>query len=122
MVAFSLWVWGCSSSTGYDGSPVAPTPALPTDVVMIDVTSINGAQSFSPDPASLPAGHTVVWRNVDRVTHRVVFQNGMLDTGHIAPGASSQPVLVTTGGPYHCSIHPSMVGTVVAPSALSPAN
>jgi plastocyanin len=57
----------------------------------------------------------VVWRNVDRVTHRVVLNNGSLDTGDLAPGASSQPMSINTGGgPYHCSIHPSMVGTIVA--------
>jgi plastocyanin len=63
----------------------------------------------------------VVWRNVDRVIHRVVLNDGSLDTGDLAPGASSQAMSINTGSrPYHCSIHPSMVGTIVAASSMAP--
>ena len=85
----------------------------------ISIVGVNGAQSFSPNPATLPAGQMVVWRNIDSITHRVVLDNGSLDTGNLAPGASSQPMSIN-GGPYHCSIHPSMVGTVVAGTSLAP--
>ena len=64
----------------------------------INVVAINGAQSFSPNPATLPAGQMVVWHNIDSVTHRVVLNNGSLDTGDLAPGASSQPMSINTGG------------------------
>ena len=116
IVALSLVASGCSGS--YDsGSPVAPTPPTPTTsngVVTINIVRDNGAQSFSPNPATLPASQTVVWHNVDGVTHRVVLNSGSLDTGDLAPGASSLPMSINTGGgPYHCSIHPSMVGTIV---------
>ena len=117
MVAFSLSAWGCGSSTDSGGNPMTPAPTptpTPSGVVTITVVSENGAQSFSPNPATLPAGQTVVWRNIDRVTHRVVLDNGSVDTGDLAPGASSQPMSINLGGgPYHCSIHPSMVGTIV---------
>jgi plastocyanin len=61
----------------------------------------------------------VVWHNVDTVTHRVVFNDGELDTGNLAPGAFSAATSLVAVGPYHCSIHPSMVGTIVdhGPSA-----
>jgi len=116
IVALSLVLSGCSDT--YDsGNPVAPTPATPTTpngVVTINIVRDNGAQSFSPNPATLPAGQMVVWRNVDSITHRVVLNNGSLDTGDLAPGRSSEPMSINTGGgPYHCSIHPSMVGTIV---------
>jgi len=122
IVALSLVASGCSNS--YDGgSPVAPTPPTPTTsnpptpttsngVVTINIVRDNGAQSFSPNPATLPAGQMVVWHNVDGITHRVVLNSGSLDTGDLAPGASSRPMSINTGGPYHCSIHPSMVGTI----------
>jgi plastocyanin len=88
--------------------------------VTINVVRESGAQSFSPNPATLPAGQMVVWHNVDGVTHRVVLNNGSLDTGDLAPGASSQPMAINTGNaPYHCSIHPSMVGTVVQSAATA---
>jgi plastocyanin len=54
----------------------------------------------------------VVWHNVDTVTHRVVFNDGELDTGNIAPGGFSVATSLVAPGLYHCSIHPSMVGTI----------
>jgi plastocyanin len=121
IVALSLVASGCSDSNDVitPVAPTAPTPPAPTPIasngpVTINIVRENGAQSFSPNPATLPAGQMVVWRNADGVTHRVVLNNGSLDTGDLAPGASSQPMPVNTGsGPYHCSIHPSMVGTIV---------
>jgi plastocyanin len=97
-----------------------PSPAPPSAIVTINVLGVDGVQSFSPNPATLPAGQRVVWHNVDSITHRVVLNDGSLDTGNLAPGASSQPMTINTGGgPYHCSIHPSMVGTLVAAPATA---
>jgi plastocyanin len=90
--------------------------------VTINVVGINGAQSFSPNPATLPPGQMVVWHNVDSITHRVVLNDGSLDTGNLNAGASSQPMAINVpaaGDPYHCSIHPQMVGTLVASSNTS---
>ena len=124
MVALSLSAWGCGSYADPGGNPVTPTPtpapAPSSGVVTINVVLENGAQSFSPNPATLPAGQMVVWRNIDRVTHRVVLNNGSVDTGDLAAGASSQPMSINTAtAPYHCSIHPSMVGTIVPPAATT---
>ena len=143
VVAFSVGAWGCGStdSGGYPGTTPTPTPApapaptpaptptpapaptpdptptpapTPPSVVTINVVGVNGAQSFAPNPATLPAGQMVVWHNIDSIVHRVVLNDGSLDTANLAPGASSQPMSINTGsGPYHCSIHPSMVGTIV---------
>ena len=112
--AIVLSVSACSSYG--NPSPSAPTgpAAPPAGAIVISVVGIYGAQSFSPNPASVPAGHLVVWHNIDTVTHRVVINNdGELDTGDLAPGAFSQPMGLAAPGPYHCSIHPPMVGTTV---------
>jgi plastocyanin len=118
VVALGLGVWGCggsgysSGNSGINGNPVAPTPSTP-GVVTISVVAVNGAQSFSPNPATLPAGQVIVWRNVDTITHRVVLNDRSVDTGDLAPGASSQPMAIAAaGGQYHCSIHPVMVGSI----------
>jgi plastocyanin len=104
---FACGGYGSSSPT----TPSAPS-AAPPGAIVINVVGINGAQSFSPNPATVPAGQTVVWHNVDTTTHRVVLNDGELDTGNIAPGASSAPMTLVAPGPYHCSIHPPMVGTI----------
>ena len=116
VVALGLSVWGCSGSgygVGTSGSPTSPTSPSASGVVMVNVVAINGAQSFSPNPATLPAGQLVIWHNIDRITHRVVLDDRSVDTGDLAPGASSQPMAIGAGGgAYHCSIHPEMVGSV----------
>ena len=125
IVALGLSVWGCggsSYSSGTSANPTSPTPSM-AGVVTINVVAGNGAQSFSPNPATLPAGQTVVWHNVDSITHRVALNDGSVDTGNLAPGASSQPIaLAAIGGQYHCSIHPVMVGSInqVTSSPASP--
>jgi plastocyanin len=134
MVALSLGTWGCGGSTDSGGIPVSPTPppstpaptpapqptpTPPGGTVTINVVAVNGAQSFSPNPATLPAGQTVVWHNIDSITHRVVLNDGSLDTGDIAAGASSRVMSINTAGPYHCSIHPSMVGSLVRSASTS---
>lgn len=115
IVAAGLGLFGCSNGySGGGGTPTGPTPPATGDTVTIDIVAINGEQSFSPNPATVPDGRTVVWRNVDSTTHRVVLNDRSVDTGNLAPGASSQPMTLTSasGGPYHCSIHPEMVGRI----------
>jgi plastocyanin len=99
--------YGSSSPSGPSGTPP------PAGAITINVVRENGNQSFSPNPATVPTGQTVVWHNIDTTTHRVVLNDGKLDTGNLAPGAFSQPMTLAAPGPYHCSIHPSMVGTLV---------
>ena len=104
---------GSGYSSGSTNSPAAPTPSTSNGIVTINVVAINGVQSFSPNPATLPAGQMVVWHNVNNTTHRVVLNDGSVDTGNLAPGASSQPMAIgAAGGQYHCSIHPEMIGSL----------
>jgi plastocyanin len=116
VVAVVVLACAAASCGGYSTPPDPVTPVSPpVDAVVIDVKSINGAQSFSPNPSAVPVGHAVVWHNVDTIVHRVVFNDGELDTGNIAPGASSMAMALVAPGPYHCSIHPEMVGETRTP-------
>jgi plastocyanin len=97
-------------------SPSAPG----SNAFTVTVVRQNGAQSFSPNPAN-PAGKPVVFRNSDTVTHRMVLNDGSVDTGDIAPGATSREVTMPAGGTnYHCSIHPDMIGAVGTSSGNPP--
>jgi plastocyanin len=122
VLTLSLGIWGCSGySNGIADNPAAPTPMTSNGVVTINVVAINGAQSFSPNPATLPAGQMVVWHNVNNTTHRVVLNDRSVDTGDLAPGASSQPMAIgAAGGQYHCSIHPEMIGSINRDTSTSP--
>jgi len=109
----TLGVAGCAGDMNATPTAPGPTTAAPAGAITINIVGINGAQSFSPNPATVPPEHLVVWHNVDSVTHRVVLNDGQLDTGSLAPGVFSAPMTLRASGPYHCSIHPPMVGTLV---------
>src|SRR5262245_8605521 len=108
----------CGGSGGYGGSssatpPTTPTPTGNTNVTTITISGQKGDQSFSPNPGMVASGQSVVWKNADSTTHRIVIPEIGVDTGNIAPGASSSPVsLANVSRAYHCSLHPSMVGTL----------
>jgi plastocyanin len=119
----SVLAWpGCGGSDGYGGSPTAPSgPPVPQASVTINIAGERGAQSFVPNPASVNQGQTVAWRNNDGVTHRIVLNDGSLDSGDILPGATSRPLtLAADGANYHCSLHPTMVGAINASSGAPP--
>jgi plastocyanin len=107
-----LSLFGLVGCGGYDATaPGTVTAEPPAGAYVIDVVAINGDQSYSPNPATVPLGQMVTWHNVDTIVHRVVTDGGD-DTGNLAPGAYSTPMLLRQAGSYHCSIHPPMVGTV----------
>jgi len=101
-----------------NNTPTAPNPSpSPTATpaaadVMITINGMLGAQSFSPNPASVKVGQTVSWHNADVITHTATGTGW--DTGQIPAGQTSAPIKFSTAGTfdYHCSIHPTMVGTL----------
>jgi plastocyanin len=110
----------CLSSCG-GGSNSAPTaPSNNPTSMTITILQRNGALSFSPNPASA-GGQTVVFRNNDSIVHRVQLNDGSLDTGDIAPGATSRAVQMPSNGTnYHCTLHPDMVGAVSTSAGAPP--
>jgi len=103
----------CSDSSN-PTTPSNPTPSGTTADVVITIMGNNGAMSFSPPSATAKVGQTVAWKNSDSITHTATQDNGGFDTSNIAAGATSSPIQMMTAGtlPYHCTIHPSMVGTL----------
>ena len=110
-------VCGCSSSgSGSSSNTTAPSPAGTTSTPTITIVGQNGSQAFTPNPAAF-GGQQVVFKNNDAVAHHVVLNDGSVDTGDIAPGATSRAVTMPSSGTnYHCSIHPGMIGGVAAVS------
>jgi len=112
LAVVALVVAVVTSACGGASSAVPGSPSPATGAIVIDILGINGSRSFSPNPADVPAGQTVVWHNLDIETHRIVLDDGRLDTGDIAPGRYSGAMTMGAPAPYHCSIHPPMVGTI----------
>jgi plastocyanin len=120
-LAITLTASACGGGGGSNnGNPNNPTP--PSGAVSISIVGERGAQSFTPNPATVRQGDMLVWRNTDGVVHRIMLNDGSLDTGNISPGASSAELrLPTDGARYHCTIHPSMVGSINASGGEPPA-
>jgi plastocyanin len=71
--------------------------------------------NFSYDPAnlSITSGLTVTWINEDSVPHTVTSDDGVWDSGAIAPGGTFSHTFEQAGTyAYHCTIHPNMKATV----------
>jgi plastocyanin len=114
VLALGVFACGGSNMSGVSG----PTPPTPPRNFMVDIAEINGPNSFFPSPVTVGFQQIVVWRNADSVTHDVVFDDRSVDTGRLAPGTLSQPITVSPGTwAYHCSIHPTMVGTITVQSS-----
>ena len=108
-----------ASCGGGSSTPSAPAPS-PGTPVTITIVGERGAQSFSPNPATA-AGRSVVFRNNDSIVHRVRLNDLSIDTGDIAPGATSRAVTMPAAGTnYHCFLHPAMVGAVGVAAAPPP--
>jgi plastocyanin len=59
-------------------------------------------------------GTRVTWRNTDSISHTSTSNATGWNSGIIAPGREFSFSFQTAGRfPYHCAIHPDMVGTVV---------
>jgi plastocyanin len=60
------------------------------------------------------AGTTVRWTNTDSVAHTSTADAGPFNSGTLAAGAHFDFAFQTAESfPYHCAIHPGMVGTIV---------
>jgi predicted secreted protein with PEFG-CTERM motif len=83
---------------------------------------------FSPNPATVAPGTTVIWKNTDTVSHYVtsglstdnttgtVFDSGNL----IKPGSTYQFTFANAGTfDYFCTVHPWMTGQVIVGGAAA---
>jgi plastocyanin len=69
---------------------------------------------FAPMSLTVPAGATVVWKNLDGEPHTVVSSEGLFRSGGLDQN-DSFTFKFSKPGTYKflCSIHPQMLGTIV---------
>jgi plastocyanin len=121
----AVTLWGCGGGGG-GSSPTAPSSAAPpapsSATVMVSVIGSIGNSAFRPNPVQAASGDTVMFRNNDVTAHRIVMDDGSADLGDIAPGATSRGFTVRSGSAlqFHCTLHPSMVGSINGATAPEP--
>jgi len=69
---------------------------------------------FSPMSLTVPAGATVIWKNLDGEPHTVISGEGFFRSGGLDQ-SDSFTFKFDKPGTYRflCSIHPQMMGTIV---------
>jgi len=99
-------------SCGGGSSPAGPSNPLPSaSTVTIGITGQGSTNAFSPNPATVDGNsQTVVFKNNDKETHHIMFDDGSKQTADIPPGASSAALAIGGSKSYHCTLHPGMVG------------
>jgi plastocyanin len=109
-------VVGCGSS--YSAPSPTPSPGPSPSNSGAPASIVGGASTrttnaYSPNPITVNVGGSVTWTNNDTTTHTSTGNDGSWNSGAIAPGASFSRTFPSAGSfPYHCTIHPGMVGTV----------
>ena len=90
--------------------------ATPPPAVSVNAITIKDF-AFSPAVLTIKPGTTITWINDDSAPHTVVSDDGApvpFTSARLSTGASFQQTFTQAGTyPYHCSIHPSMKGTIV---------
>jgi len=116
---FILVSCGGSSSSPTTPTPTPTTPTAPatsisaTVSIPVGATSL-GAGAYVPSPVTIAPGGTVRWTNDDTITHTTTSNTSVWSSGNVSPGGHFDMTFPTAGTfPYHCAIHPGMVGTVV---------
>jgi len=91
-------------------SPVIPPAVGAVSVQTIDMTSY----TFIPDKVTIKVGDTITWINDDSVGHKIQSDTGLFSSPTMIRGEKYERTFLVAGSyPYHCAIHPSMVGTVI---------
>jgi len=99
---------GDGGSTGDGGTNGGTTGGTPPTSAAVEMSGL----SFSPSSVEIAVGGTVTWTNKEGVAHTVIGPDW--GSGTIPQDGTFSQTFDTAGTfEYVCSIHPSMVGTVV---------
>lgn len=122
-VVVTLVLAGCG---GGDGDLVQPGTRPPHSISIVPRAETKGTLAFDPNPLTVPVNLLVRWYNDDNAAaggqyggsngtiHAVLADDIVsFSSGNITPGGTFEHTFATAGTyAYHCSIHPTMRGTI----------
>ena len=115
LAAGMLFLAGCGGSTTESGRTHAPA-ALNTGASQVKINEQDEKYRFDPAVLTIRKGATVVWTNISDAPHTVTSDSGtLLASSTVTPSGGTFRFTFTQPGTYHyhCTIHPSMQGTIV---------
>lgn len=108
LLAASIACGGSSPTSPSNNPSQSGTP-----VSIVAGASTLTTTAFSPNPITVSVGGTVTWINNDAVAHDSTGDGGQWNSGTIPAGGRFSHTFTSAGTfPYHCAIHPNMVGSV----------
>jgi plastocyanin len=120
-LSISVLLAACSGSGGTattgptTGGPGATTAAAPcTDSTGTTTVSATVANNAWSQPVTAKVGDVITWSNDDSVPHKVALDDGSCAMAANIAGGGSKSLTFSKAGtyPFHCSVHPSMKGTI----------
>lgn len=94
-----------------------PAPTQVTVSIPLGASALT-TNAFGQNPLNISVGTTVTWVNNDNVGHTVTSDTNEFSSSILQPGESFEHTFGEAGTfPYHCEIHPNMVGTIVVNGA-----
>jgi plastocyanin len=101
--------------------PAAGTPGASTATSAVckdstDATTVDATVGgFQWGPVSAKVGDVITWTNSDAQPHKVGLDDGSCTmASNIAGGGGKASLVFSVAGtyPFHCTVHPSMKGTI----------
>lgn len=99
-------------------------PAIQVPVSIVLGSSSKTTDAYSPNPANIRVGDTIVWTNNDTQPHTVTSGSNAQPDGRFDSSPNFNPILNPQAMfshifnevgefQYYCGLHPNMVGTVI---------
>jgi plastocyanin len=110
-----------TTAAATEAPPGSQAPAATTagSAVCADSTGTTTVEAtvggFQWGPVSAKVGDVITWTNSDAAPHKVALDDGSCTmSGNIAPNGGKASLVFSAPGtyPFHCSIHPTMKGTI----------
>ena len=105
---------GTQAAGGQSPGPTTAGAAVCADST--GTTTVNAAVGdFTWAPVSAKVGDVITWTNSDSAPHRVALDDGSCQmSGNIPGGGGKASLVFSVAGthPFHCTVHPTMTGTI----------
>jgi plastocyanin len=111
----AIAVAACSGDTGSPAPPSEPagSAACTVSTAAVVVTVDIEGRTFDPGTVRAKVGEVIGWTNHDGVPHTATLDDGSCTTENIGKDATGSLVFSAPGSyPYHCRIHPDMLGRI----------
>jgi plastocyanin len=106
------WLGGGSEQSSQKRSSSLP---IMEEGIIVSIAGNSGSNSYNPNRIEINVGDTVTWINNDSSPHTVTSSNdSAFDSDVLMRGETFSFTFDKEGEyPYFCTLHPSMVGTVI---------